>query len=60
MNVTEINNDDICNCTNDNDFMTIEIPPLYLLIAAIPCVFSIICVISFSMFSFIKVLINKK
>ena len=66
MNVTEIIDDSIslCNCTNDNDydggFLTIEITPIYLIIAAIPCTISLICCLSFLSISFIKVLINKK
>ncbi len=64
MNVTEIFDNDnisICNCTDDNDsFMTIEITPINLIIAAIPCAISLICCLSFLSFSFIKVLINKK
>ena len=66
MNVTEIiddNNMTLCNCTNDNDndsFMTIEISPLFLIIAIIPCALSIICYLSFISYGFVKVLINKK
>ena len=60
MNVTEIldddNNKSLCNCTNDdNDIMTIEISYLFLIIATIPCFLSIICCLSFSIFSFIKI-----
>ena len=53
MNVTEIIDDNmsLCNCTNDNDndnfFMTIEISPLFLIIATIPCFLSIICCVNF-------------
>ena len=65
MNVTEIIDDNmsLCNCTNDNDnddFMTIEISPLFLIISLIPCLLSIICCLSFLSYGFIKVLINKK
>ena len=63
MNITEIFDDNfsICNCTNDDDdIMTIEISSLFLIIAIIPCVFSIICCLSFLSYGFIKVLINKK
>ena len=52
MNITEINDD-------DNNFITIEITPWYLLILTIPCAFSIICCILFSIYGFIKILINK-
>ena len=51
---------EIFNDENDNDIMTIEISPLFLIIAIIPCRFSIICIISFSIYSSIRVLINKK
>ena len=50
MNVTEIldDNKSLCNCTNDNDdFMTIELSPLFLIISLIPCLLSIICCLSF-------------
>ena len=63
MNVTEIIDDniDLCNCTNvDDDIMTIEISPLFLIISLIPCLLSIICCLSFLSYNFIKVLINKK
>ena len=65
MNVTEIIDDNIllCNCTNDNnndDFMIIEISPLFLILSLIPCLLSIICCISFLSYNFIKVIINKK
>ena len=61
MNVTEIIDDNkLCNCTNDNDFMTIEISPLLLIISLIPCLLSIICCLSFLSYGFIKVIINKK
>ena len=63
MNVTEIIDDNIsiCNCTNDDDgIMTIEISSLFLIIAIISCLLSIICCISFLSYNFIKVIINKK
>ena len=61
MNVTEIIDDiNLCNCTNDNDFMTIEISPLLLIISLMPCLLSIICCLSFLSYGFIKVIINKK
>ena len=63
MNITEITDDNmsLCNCTNkDDDIMTIEISYLFLIIASVPCFLSIICCSSFSIFSFIKVIINKK
>ena len=64
MNVTEIIDDNmpICNCTDDSDdsIMTIEISYLFLIIATIPCGVSMICCLSFLLYSFIKVLINKK
>ena len=62
MNVTEIidDNTSLCNCTNDDNDMILEISPLFLIIAIIPCVASIICGLSFLSYGFIKVLINKK
>ena len=63
MNVTEILDDNnlLCNCTNDDDdFMTIEISPLFLIISLIPCLLSIICCLSFLSYGFIKVIIKKK
>ena len=65
MNITEIIDDNklLCNCTNDNDndnFMTIELSPIFLIISLIPCLLSIKCCLSFLSYGFIKVLINKK
>ena len=57
MNVTEIINDN--DNDNENKDIIIEISPLYLLISIIPCVLSILCIISYSMFKFIKVISNK-
>ena len=57
MNITEIKDD---NYTDDNDNnIIIEISPLFLLISTIPCALSIICVISISIYRFIKILFNK-
>ena len=53
MNITEITDDN--NITNkDDDIMTIEISYLFLIIASIPCLLSIICCFSFLIFTFIK------
>ena len=64
MNITKIiddNNMTLCKCTDkENDDIDIIISPLFLIIAIIPSLYLIICVISFSMYSFIKVLIKKK
>ena len=62
MNITEVTDDimSLCNCTNDDNDMILEISPLFLLIAIIPCLFSIICRLLFLSYGFIKVLINKK
>ena len=57
MNVSEIINVDDNDDNNNN--IVLEVSPLFLLISIIPCVFSIICVLSFSMFKFIKILINR-
>ena len=61
MNITEITDEimPLCNCTNDDNDMILEIPPLFLLISIIPCALSIICCLSFLSYGFIKVLINK-
>ena len=66
MNVTEIIDDNMTlnNYTNDNNndnnFLTIEITPIYLIFATIPCFLSIICCLSFLSYGFIKMIINKK
>ena len=64
MNVTEIIDDNMSitsiDNNDDNNFLTIEITPIYLLILTIPCFLSIICCLSFLSYGFIKVLINKK
>ena len=63
MNITEITDDNmtLCNCTDDDEsIMMLEISPLFLIIAIIPCALSIICCLSFLSYGFIKVLVNKK
>ena len=63
MNIINITDDNmaLCNCTDDDDdITTIELSPLFLIIAIIPCALSIICCLSFLSYGFIKVLINKK
>ena len=63
VNVTEIFDDNmtLLNNNNNNDsFITIEITPIYLIIAALPCALSIICCLSFLSYGFIKVLIDKR
>ena len=49
MKITEITDDNmsLCNCTNDDNDMILEISPLFLIIAIIPCAISIICCLSF-------------
>ena len=51
MNITEITYD-----TKDDDIMIIEISYLFLLIFTIPCFLSLVCCLSFSIYSFIKFL----
>ena len=63
MNITEITDDNtsICNCTNDDNDMILEISPLFIIIISIiPCALSIICCLSFLSYGFIKMLMNKK
>ena len=57
MNILNITDDnDICNCT-ENDNTLIEISPLIIiLISIIPCFLSIICCVSFMIYSFIKLI----
>ena len=57
INITDGDDDfSLCNCTNkDDDIMTIEISYLFIIIATIPCFLSIICCLSFSICSFIKI-----
>ena len=61
MNITEITDDNmsLCNCTDDDDSMMLEISPLFLIIAIKPCALSTICCLSFLSYGFIKVFINK-
>ena len=59
MNITEINDNTNHMNDDDNNFLTIEITPWYLLILAIPCFLLIICGLSFLSYGFIKVFINK-
>ena len=59
MNILEIVDDNmsLCNCTDDDNNMILEISPLFLIISIILCALSVICCLSYG---FIKVLINKK
>ena len=62
MNIIIITDDNMTlfNRTGDDGNMMLEISPLFLIIAIIPCAVSIICCLSFLSYGFIKVLINKK
>ena len=63
MNITEFTDDNmpICNCTNDDNDMILEISPLFIIIISIiPYALSIICCLSFLSYGFIKTLMNKK
>ena len=57
MNITEITDDnDVCNCTDEKNAV-IEISPLIIIIISIiPCFLSIICCLSFIIYSFIKLI----
>ena len=56
INITEDNdNMSLCNCTNDDNNMMIEIAPLYIIIISIiPCALSIIFGLSLLICNFIK------
>ena len=45
MNIIKITDDNLLssNCTDDDIYMMLEISPLFLIIAIIPCALSIIC-----------------
>ena len=58
-NITD-HNMSLFNRTDDDDNIILEISPLFLIIAIIPCALSIICCLSFLSYGLIKVLINKK
>ena len=62
MNIINITDDNMSlfNRTDDDDNMILEISPLFLIIAILPCALSMICCLSFLSYGFIKVLINKK
>ena len=62
MNIINITDDNMSlfNHTDDDNNMMLDISPLFLIIAIIPCALSIICCLSFLSYGFIKVLINKK
>ena len=59
MNIINITDDEnnICNCTENND-MILDIVPYIVIISIIPCFLSIICCISFMIYSFIKLIKN--
>ena len=59
-NVTEnIDNNNTTLSNDNNNFLTIEISPIYLLIFTISCFLSLICCLSFLLYGFIKVIKNK-
>ena len=59
-NVTEIIDNNNTTLSNDNNnHLSFEITPIYLLIFTIPCFLSIICCLSFLLYDFIKVIKNK-
>ena len=62
MNIINITDDNMTlfNRADDDDNIMLEISPLFLIIAIIPCALSIICCLSFLSYGFIEVLINKK
>ena len=62
MNIINITDDNMSlfNRTDDDNNMMLEISPLFLIIAIVPCAVSIICCLLFLSYGFIKVLINKK
>ena len=53
MNITNITDDD--TTTNDENII-LEISPLFLILSIIPCFLSIICCVSFMIYSFIKLI----
>ena len=58
MNTTNITDDNmsLCNCTNADNDMILEISPLFLIITIIPCFLSMICGVTFMIHSFIKLI----
>ena len=63
MNVTNITDDNmpLCNCTDDDNNMIIEISPILIIILTIvPCGLSFLCLISISIYTLVKNLLNKK
>ena len=62
MNVTDITDDNmpLCNCTDDNNNMIVEISALLILmIIIVPCGISFLCLISISIYTLFKTIINK-
>ena len=64
MNITNISDEDdnisICNCTDNDNNIVLEISPLVVnIITLIPCVFSFLCLISFMLNTLIKSLFKK-
>ena len=58
-NITNSDNMTLCNCTN-NDKNDTNIEIVIPLITIIPCVMSLICLLSLMVYTLIKPLINKK
>ena len=59
-NITD-ENISINSCTDDSDNnIVLEISPLLILITIVPCGASLVCLISFMVYTLVKPLINKK
>ena len=62
MYITNITDENISmnNCTDDSDNnIVLEISPLLTLITIVPCGASLVCLISFMVYTLVKPLINK-
>ena len=61
MNITDITDDIENNCTDYNNNMVLEISPiLIIMITIVPCSLSFLCLISISIYTLVKNLLNKK
>ena len=48
MNITNISDENLCNCSDNDNNILLEISPLVkIIITVLPCVFSLLCLISF-------------
>ena len=59
INITDDDNISLCNCTDNDNNITLEISPLLTLITIVPCGMSLVCLISFMAYTIVKTFFKK-